>query len=188
MEMSRPSRRGIATAHAHDGSAIYPGSPHKRGAEDLACKSIAGSYAAEIAAREMGGLSLADALMLCELLAKVDPLDPGSHFMRKLRAAGVRRLRDSRPDFLDRTALSRFAAARRVGHRLCDLDDELPVGLQFVRSLRLERRLRGLQCRQSLALHLVRGGRKAEPCAMEVSKLADELTRAALLRLCDVPT
>ena len=74
MEMSRPSRRGIATAHAHDGSAIYPGSPHKRGAEDLACKSIAGSYAAEIAAREMGGLSLADALMLCELLAKVDPL------------------------------------------------------------------------------------------------------------------
>ena len=64
MEMSRPSRRGIATAHAHDGSAIYPGSPHKRGAEDLACKSIAGSYAAEIAAREMGGLSLADALMV----------------------------------------------------------------------------------------------------------------------------
>src|SRR5437870_1637420 len=78
MEMSRPSRRGIATAHVHDGSAIYPGSPHERGAEDLACKSIAGSYAAEIAAREMGGLSLADALMLCELLAKVDPLDPGS--------------------------------------------------------------------------------------------------------------
>jgi hypothetical protein len=29
--------------------------------------------AAEIAAREMGGLSLADALSLCELLAKVDP-------------------------------------------------------------------------------------------------------------------
>ena len=29
--------------------------------------------AAEMAAREMGGLSLADALMLCELLAKVDP-------------------------------------------------------------------------------------------------------------------
>jgi hypothetical protein len=28
---------------------------------------------AEIAAREMGGLSLADALMLCELLAKTDP-------------------------------------------------------------------------------------------------------------------
>jgi len=29
--------------------------------------------AAEIAAREMGGLSLADALLLCELLANVDP-------------------------------------------------------------------------------------------------------------------
>jgi hypothetical protein len=29
--------------------------------------------AAEMAAREMGGLSLADALMLCELLAAVDP-------------------------------------------------------------------------------------------------------------------
>jgi hypothetical protein len=29
--------------------------------------------AAEMAAREMGGLSLADALLLCELLAKVDP-------------------------------------------------------------------------------------------------------------------
>jgi hypothetical protein len=29
--------------------------------------------AAEMAAREMGGLSLADALSLCELLAKADP-------------------------------------------------------------------------------------------------------------------
>ena len=29
--------------------------------------------AAEMAAREMGGLSLTDALMLCELLANVDP-------------------------------------------------------------------------------------------------------------------
>jgi hypothetical protein len=29
--------------------------------------------AAEMAAREMGGLSLADALLLCELLAKADP-------------------------------------------------------------------------------------------------------------------
>src|SRR5205809_3176307 len=29
--------------------------------------------AAEMAAREMGGLSLADALMLCELLANTDP-------------------------------------------------------------------------------------------------------------------
>lgn len=29
--------------------------------------------AAEMAAREMGGLSLADALMLCELLANADP-------------------------------------------------------------------------------------------------------------------
>jgi hypothetical protein len=29
---------------------------------------------AEMAAREMGGLSLADALLLCELLAKTDPV------------------------------------------------------------------------------------------------------------------
>jgi len=29
--------------------------------------------AAEMAAREMGGLSLADALLLCELLASADP-------------------------------------------------------------------------------------------------------------------
>jgi len=29
---------------------------------------------AEIAAREMGGLSLADALLLCELLANADPM------------------------------------------------------------------------------------------------------------------
>jgi hypothetical protein len=31
------------------------------------------AQAAEMAAREMGGLSLADALLLCELLAKADP-------------------------------------------------------------------------------------------------------------------
>jgi hypothetical protein len=30
-------------------------------------------HAAEMAAREMGGLSLADALLLCELLANADP-------------------------------------------------------------------------------------------------------------------
>jgi len=30
-------------------------------------------HAAEVAAREMGGLSLTDALMLCELLGNVDP-------------------------------------------------------------------------------------------------------------------
>src|SRR5207249_4712698 len=60
---------------------------------------------------------------------------PSPFTTKKPRAASVRGLRDSRPDFLDRTALSRFAAARRVGHRLCDLDDELPVGLQFVGSL-----------------------------------------------------
>jgi hypothetical protein len=31
------------------------------------------NLAAELAAREMGGLSLADALLLCELLANADP-------------------------------------------------------------------------------------------------------------------
>ena len=30
-------------------------------------------FDADMSAREMGGLSLADALMLCELLAKTDP-------------------------------------------------------------------------------------------------------------------
>src|SRR2546429_7288345 len=100
----------------------------------------------------------------------------------------VRGLRDSRPDLLDRTALSCFAAARRVAHRPSDLEDERPVGLELVGSLRLERRLRGLQGREGLALDLVGGRGEAEPSAVELCKLADELTRAALLRLCDVLT
>jgi hypothetical protein len=45
------------TAHGRFQRAI-----HRRHVED-----------AEMAAREMGGLSLADALLLCELLAKADP-------------------------------------------------------------------------------------------------------------------
>jgi hypothetical protein len=41
-----------------------------------------------MAAREMGGLSLADALLLCELLAKVDPARYERHvlFSREDRA------------------------------------------------------------------------------------------------------
>jgi hypothetical protein len=45
--------------------------------------------AAEMAAREMGGLSLADALALCELLAKADPA-------RYERAAALAELRHGR--------------------------------------------------------------------------------------------
>jgi hypothetical protein len=46
------------------------GSPHGRFQRAIHRRHV---QAAEMAAREMGGLSLADALSLCELLANVDP-------------------------------------------------------------------------------------------------------------------
>jgi hypothetical protein len=69
--------------------------------------------AAEMAAREMGGLSLADALLLCELLAKVDP-------QRYERAAlrWLERFIDERLPPLAEVALAVSALAElRHGHR-----------------------------------------------------------------------
>ena len=46
------------------------GTPHGRFQRAIHARHLQN---AEMAAREMGGLSLADALLLCELLAKADP-------------------------------------------------------------------------------------------------------------------
>ena len=46
------------------------GTPHGRFQRAIHSRRVQN---AEMAAREMGGLSLADALSLCELLAKADP-------------------------------------------------------------------------------------------------------------------
>jgi hypothetical protein len=46
------------------------GSAHGRFTRAIHARNVLN---AEMAAREMGGLSLADALMLCELLARTDP-------------------------------------------------------------------------------------------------------------------
>ena len=69
--------------------------------------------AAELAAREMGGLSLADALLLCELLAKADPA-------RYERAAlrWLERFIEERLPPLTEVALAASALAQlRHGHR-----------------------------------------------------------------------
>lgn len=69
--------------------------------------------AAEMAAREMGGLSLADALLLCELLANVDPA-------RYERAAlrWLQRFIDERLPPLTEVALAASALAElRHGNR-----------------------------------------------------------------------
>jgi hypothetical protein len=68
---------------------------------------------AEMAAREMGGLSLADALLLCELLANTDPA-------RYERAAlrWLQRFIDERLPPLPEVALAASALAElRHGHR-----------------------------------------------------------------------
>ena len=70
-------------------------------------------HAAEMAAREIGGLSLADALLLCELLANVDPA-------RYERAAlrWLQRFIDERLPPLTEVALAASALAElRHGHR-----------------------------------------------------------------------
>jgi hypothetical protein len=74
--------------------------------------------AAEIAAREMGGLSLADALSLCELLAAVDP-------KRYERAAlrWLQRFIDERLPPLTEVALAAAALAElRHGQRAVGVD------------------------------------------------------------------
>ncbi len=47
------------------------GTPHGRFQRAIHGRNVLN---AEMAAREMGGLSLADALLLCELLANTDPM------------------------------------------------------------------------------------------------------------------
>jgi hypothetical protein len=74
--------------------------------------------AAEMAAREMGGLSLADALLLCELLANVDPA-------RYERAAlrWLQRFIDERLPPLSEVALAASALAElRHGNRGTGVD------------------------------------------------------------------
>jgi hypothetical protein len=73
---------------------------------------------AEMAAREMGGLSLADALLLCELLAKADPA-------RYERAAlrWLQRFIDERLPPLAEVALAASALAElRHGRRALGID------------------------------------------------------------------
>src|SRR3954464_11803965 len=75
-------------------------------------------FDAEIAAREMGGLSLADALMLCELLAKTD-------VARYERAAlrWLQRFIDERLPPLSEVALAASALAElRHGQRAVGVD------------------------------------------------------------------
>jgi hypothetical protein len=73
---------------------------------------------AELAAREMGGLSLADALALCELLAACDP--------RRYERAALRWLQrfiDERVPPLTEVALASAALAElRHGHRRLGID------------------------------------------------------------------
>jgi hypothetical protein len=76
-----------------------------------------------MAAREMGGLSLADALLLCELLANADPA-------RYKRAAlrWLQRFIDERLPPLAEVALAASALAElRHGHR--------DIGLQTLKQL-----------------------------------------------------
>jgi hypothetical protein len=58
-----------AVAPAASRSGDQPGTPHGRFQRAIHARHVQN---AEMAAREMGGLSLADALLLCELLAKTD--------------------------------------------------------------------------------------------------------------------
>jgi 2-polyprenyl-6-methoxyphenol hydroxylase-like FAD-dependent oxidoreductase len=68
---------------------------------------------AEMAAREMGGLSLADALLLCELLANTDPMRYERASLRLLQ-----RFIDERLPPLTEVALAASALAElRHGHR-----------------------------------------------------------------------
>jgi hypothetical protein len=67
---------------------------------------------AEMAAREMGGLSLADALLLCELLAKTDVA------RRRAALRWLQRLIDDRLPPLSEVALAASALAElRHGNR-----------------------------------------------------------------------
>src|SRR5437773_12360394 len=74
--------------------------------------------AAEMAAREMGGLSLADALLLCELLANTDPARYERGALRWLE-----RFIEERLPPLAEVALAASALAElRHGHRNTGVD------------------------------------------------------------------
>ena len=91
------------------------GSAHGRFARAINRRDV---QAAEMAAREMGGLSLADALLLCELLANVDPA-------RYERAAlrWLQRFIDERLPPLSEVALAASALAElRYGNRGTGVD------------------------------------------------------------------
>jgi hypothetical protein len=68
---------------------------------------------AEMAAREMGGLSLADALMLCELLAKTDPARYERAALRWLQRFIDERLPQLAEVALAATALAELRHGRR---------------------------------------------------------------------------
>jgi hypothetical protein len=96
------------------------GTAHGRFERAIHCGHV---QAAEMAAREMGGLSLADALLQCELLAKVDP-------QRYERAAlrWLERFIDERLPPLTEVSLAASALAElRHGHR--------NIGLQTLKQL-----------------------------------------------------
>ena len=96
------------------------GTPHGRFQRAIHRRHV---QAAEMAAREMGGLSLADALSLCELLANTDPA-------RYERAAlrWLQRFIDERLPPLTEVALAASALAElRHGHR--------NIGLQTLKQL-----------------------------------------------------
>jgi hypothetical protein len=86
------------------------GTPHGRFQRAIHARHVQN---AEMAAREMGGLSLADALSLCELLAKTD--------MARYERAALRwltRFIDERSPPLAEVALAAPALAElRHGHR-----------------------------------------------------------------------
>jgi hypothetical protein len=69
---------------------------------------------AEMAAREMGGLSLADALALCELLTACDPKRYARAALRWLQRFIVERLRPSREVALAASALAELRHGQRA--------------------------------------------------------------------------
>jgi hypothetical protein len=69
--------------------------------------------AAEMAAREMGGLSLADALLLCELLAKADP----SRYERAALRWLERFINERLPPLSEVVLAASALAELRHGHR-----------------------------------------------------------------------
>src|SRR5436190_4099546 len=91
------------------------GTPHGRFQRAIHQRNV---LAAEMAAREMGGLALAEALTLCELLAAVDP-------KRYERAASrwLQRFIDERLPPLAEVALAASALAElRHGRRAVGVD------------------------------------------------------------------